>query len=397
MGLRILMLTWNYPPVTGGIEYVAEHLVRGLRARGHAVRVVTAHAADAPPEPETWRAGRPGLKAYVLFSFFRGFSLCRAERPDVIVCSSVVSAPAGWILSRLFRRPLAVLAHGSDILYPGWLYTRAVRWLFGRADRLCANSGRTRDLLVAAGQRPERIAVVPPGVLVPPADASPPPLSKDLADRVTGRRVLMTVGRLIRRKGVLEFVEQVMPPLAREFPDVLYVVVGDDARHSLVHRERRRDLIARRVQELGLERHVYLAGRLRDEEVSALYREAKVFVLPARDIPGDVEGFGIVFLEAALAGLPSVATRVGGIPEAVEDGVTGRLVKPDDAEAMRAAVADLLRNDTERRRLGEAGRQRARDLFSWEAISARYEAVCQDLAAGCSKQAQGNAARHRPD
>ncbi|MGE5609965.1 MAG: glycosyltransferase family 4 protein, partial [Bacillota bacterium] len=186
-------------------------------------------------------------------------------------------------------------------------------------------------------------------------------------------RILLSVGRLIRRKGLLEFVEHVMPALVKDHPDVLLLIVGDDAKVSLVHPERLRERIQAKVAELHLENHVRLLGTVPDAELNALFHQAHLFVLPALDIPGDIEGFGIVLLEAALAGVPAVATRVGGIPEAVQDNITGLLTPPADYPALHQAISRLLSDNALYQSLSSAAAHRARTDFSWDAILPQYE------------------------
>ena len=374
--MRILLLSWNFPPTLGGIEYVVGNLFAGL-CKKNEVRLITGLHNGANPEEHVIRCPRKGLKAYVPFSFTKGFNLCRSFKPDMILCGSVVPAPAAWMLSILFRVPYVVLMHGSDILYPGRIYQAVVKFVLRHATRLSANSGQTRQLLIQAGMKPEKIDVVHPGVRIEDFEQGPEMGAETILKEAEGRRVLMTVGRLIRRKGVQEFVENVMPALVAAHPDVLYLVVGDDAKASLVHKERLRDRIQASIERLNLQKHVKLLGSLEQKDLLSLYFRADIFVLPCLDIPGDIEGFGIVFSEAALAGAPSLATQVGGIPEAVIDGETGLLVEPGNFEALTAAALRLLEDESLRSRLAQNGAQRARTHFSWQVITNAYEDVCQ--------------------
>ena len=167
-----------------------------------------------------------------------------------------------------------------------------------------------------------------------------------------------------------------MPELVRRRPSLLLLIVGEDAHQSLVHsREGMRARIEAATRRYGLERHVELLGAVSDEALVALYRRADLFVLPALDLPNDVEGFGIVFLEAALASVPAVSTRVGGIPDAVEDDRTGVLVEAGDWAAMSRCIATLLDDRTRRAELGRAAEERARRQFAWPVIVERYESV----------------------
>jgi phosphatidylinositol alpha-1,6-mannosyltransferase len=178
----------------------------------------------------------------------------------------------------------------------------------------------------------------------------------------------------VRRKGVLELVERVMPAVVARHPDVLLLIAGEDAGASLIHKsEPMSERIRAAVDGLRLGNQVRLLGRVGDADVQALMRCADVFVLNVLDLPGDVEGFGIVFLEAGVEGVPSVATRVGGIPDAVADGETGLLVDAGDDEALAGAVSTLLNDGELRVRLGRQAAARALERFTWPSIAQRYE------------------------
>ncbi len=381
--MNLLLLTWNFPPAVGGMEAMMDHLFRGLRRRGHSVQAVTTRGNGEPME-DVHRAPRPGVPAYLLFSFFRGWTLCRKQRPDFILCGSVLSAPAGWLLSVLFRVPWGVPLYGSDLLAGGRAYRLLLRFLLRRARRLFPISRFTRSLAEQLGVDTRRAVLIPPGVDVHPFEQEPAEGAETLLTLCENRRILLTAGRLVRRKGVLEFVRDAMPELIRRFPDLLFLVVGDDGAQSLIHKkEGMRRQIEDVIRRQGLEHQVRLLGRLPDRDLIRLYFHADVFVLPGLDLPGDVEGFGIVFSEAALAGVPAVATRTGGVPDAIEDGQTGLLVPPGDTPAIVEAVSSLLRDDEKRRRMGRAAAQRARDTLAWEVIVGRYDQAIRDaLASG---------------
>jgi len=139
------------------------------------------------------------------------------------------------------------------------------------------------------------------------------------------------------------------------------------------------------VAKLGVERFVTFAGFVPDEELPGCYAAADLFVMVSRERPqrGDVEGFGIVYLEASAAGRPVVAGRSGGVSDAVEDGVSGLLVDPEDAGAVGEAVSQLLRDPGLRARMARAGRQRVRDRFSVQRGSGAFMEMLDELAGGC--------------
>lgn len=380
--MKVLLITWNFPPVMGGIEELIGNVHQGLARRGVHLRVMTSLPGNIPPlapESDVIRAPKSGLKAFVLFSLIRGLREAFRFRPDVILCGSLVAAPAGYLISRILRRPYLVITYGSDLVHGGRGYRLALRFFLRRAARLVAISHFTRSLYPQAGLNPASAVIIPPGVDVGRFKGAPESESAGLAEACSGRRVLLTVGRLVRRKGVLDFVENCMPVLGKRHPELLYLVVGEDAGQSLIHnQEGMRNKIEAAVSSAGLEGQVRLLGKLQEQDLNWLFYRADLFVLPVLDLPDDKEGFGIVFLEAALGGTPSIAYRVGGVPDAIGD--AGLLLDPGDHNAMIEAVSDLLLDDDRREAMGRAAERRARTEFHWDAISGRYEEVLREVA-----------------
>lgn len=389
--MKLLMLTWNYPPAIGGIEQVAHYTAVGLRDLGHDVRVIApALPADAPetadPSIPVFRARHKGIPRFLLHAVFAGRRLIRQFKPDVLLCPSLTSAPAAWILSKLTRVPYAIQIHGSDILLPRRLYQFVISPLLSGAKRLFANSQNTAELLKRRGLDPARIRVVCPGVTPPPPpSAQPSGALVRLLEETAGRPTLVTVGRLIRRKGIREFIESVLPLLRERVPNLLYLVVGGEAKASLIHSERIWDSLTAAIRNGGHDQHAKLLGQLTNADLDLVYRRADLFVLPCVDDPNDVEGFGIVILEAALHGVPGVATRCGGIPDAIADGKTGVLVAPGHPREMADALCGLLQHSERMKELGEAARRRALAEFTWGAVAARYEAGLQEMLAPGSR------------
>jgi len=370
--MKVLFLSWNFPPVLGGIEYVVEHLYKGLKKFGHNVSAITSHSDSPEGDSQVYRCKKSGLKSYVLYSLFASLKFCLRERPDIILCGSIVTAPAAFVSSLFLRIPYVVLMHGSDILYGGRIYQLCVRFLVKRASRLTANSENTKRLLIEAGCKAEKIDVIYPGVCAELYEKEPAIGCEEIFEKIRGKKVILSVGRLIKRKGVLEFVENVMPELIKRYPEVAYLVVGEDATKSLAHKDRLKDKIQTKINELNLGKNVFLLGKVSNNDLTKLYYHCDIFTLPCLDVPGDVEGFGIVFSEAALGGAASLATKIGGIPEAVLDGKTGLLVDVGDYSAMIDAAENLLQDESLRASLASAGAERAKKELSWPVITAKY-------------------------
>ena len=288
--------------------------------------------------------------------------------------------PVVLVLARLFGRKAIVQVHGLDLVHPSFVYQRVcVRWL-GRCDRVVANSSYTAGLAQQKGALEERIFVIPPGV---DWERFQSPVSTEVTRSVfglEGKRVVLFVGRLARRKGVREFIQNSFPKIVRHVPDAYFVIVGDNPIESLTQKEDVSSEIKGVIWGNQLQNHVQLLGALDDGDVIKLYRLCDVFVLPALPTQYDVEGFGIVLLEAAAAGKPVVATRVGGIPDAVEDGKSGILVEAGDYEVIARSVVELLQHDQARQAMGEYGSERARQYFAWQSVLAKYHSVIDSVA-----------------
>jgi phosphatidyl-myo-inositol dimannoside synthase len=372
--MGILVVSWNFPPRRGGAEYLISNLVAGLR-RNHAVFVITAHASSSGSTEEgVFRAPWPGLVAFALYVLWRGASLLFQNREvRVVFGGSALVTPLVLILARLFHRKAVAQAHGSDLVYRNALYQAlCVRWL-KLCDRVVANSAYTASLAFRKGVPRELTYVIPPGIH-PERFAQPvnvEALKKEFA--LQDKRTILFVGRLAKRKGVKEFIEKSFLGIIKEVPDACFVIVGDNPSESLTQRDDALSEIRAVISKMNLLDHVRLHGPASDDELVKLYQASDVVILPALAETDDVEGFGIVLLEAAAAGKPTVAMRVGGIPDAIEDGKSGILVEPGDYGRLADALVALLRDGNRRLMMGEYARRRVDERFCWERVIKRYD------------------------
>jgi phosphatidylinositol alpha-1,6-mannosyltransferase len=191
-------------------------------------------------------------------------------------------------------------------------------------------------------------------------------LDAELEHRRAGRVVLLTVGRLVRRKGVAWFVRHVLPQLS----SVLYAVVGVGPEH---------EEILRAAAETGATDKLWLVGKVSESRLLELFSASDIFVMPNIEMPGDIEGFGIVAVEAAASGLPVVAAHLEGIPDAIANGQNGCLVESGNISAFIDALRPLIDSATERLRQGDRGRAYTQRQNSWPEIIARYVELFTEL------------------
>jgi phosphatidylinositol alpha-1,6-mannosyltransferase len=208
------------------------------------------------------------------------------------------------------------------------------------------NSANTSALAQGRGVRGERIRIVHPGTHLPELDDA-------AADRfrqkfaMTGATLMLSVGRLTRRKGLAEFVEHALPTILTRRPDALLVVIGEEATDALhSHKGSERERILAAARKADVERSIRFLGRCDEADLGAAYQAAQVHVFPVLDEPGDVEGFGMVAVEAAAHGLPTVAFAVGGVPDAIDEPASGTLIASGDYGRFADAVVAWLGNES---------------------------------------------------
>ncbi len=379
--MGILVISWNFPPRRGGIESLIGNLCHRLK-KTHSLFVITSFATStAGQEDWIFRSKWSGLVPFALYALYQGFLLLwRDPGIKVILGGSTLVAPIVLLLAKSFRCKAVVLVHGLDLIHSNILYqSLCIRWI-RYCDRVIANSCHTASLAERRRTKRDLICIIPPGVdgeFFAPFRADG--VKKEMG--LEGKKVLLYVGRLARRKGLKEFLRNSFPKIVAEIPDLCFLIVGENPTGSLIHRDDVMGELRGIVREMRLENHVRLLGWVNDHDVAKIYRLSDVIVLPALSMKGDVEGFGIVLIEAAAAGKPAVAARVGGIPDAIEDGKSGILVEPGDYELMSQSIIDLLQNDQARLALGQHAQRRAREEFSWEFVIRKYESVLDSLIA----------------
>jgi phosphatidylinositol alpha-1,6-mannosyltransferase len=263
-------------------------------------------------------------------------------KPDWILAGSGLTAPAVLLAARWSGAGAAAYVHGLDLAVAHPVYRSLWLSALRRMDRVVANSVPTCKLAEDIGIDRRRLGVVHPGVEMPS-------LSADAAagfrafHGVGNRPLLLSVGRLSERKGMREFVAGSLPRIADRLPDVLLLVVGDAPANALHAKAQTREEIQAVADDCGVGQNLRFMGQVTDAELADIYQASDVHVFPVRGLPGDPEGFGMVAIEAAAHGLPTVAFASGGTIDAVAEGRSGRLVESGDYQAFADAVLEVFR------------------------------------------------------
>lgn len=379
----VVLVTNLFPPAVGGTPALFETLYGQLRGR-HVTVLTHGSVRGHERRGEMWIVRRPLesphwgiLHPRGLFHYVSVARTIRQLAParSIVHCGRVI--PEG--LDALFAR----LAGGSRYLcwthgeeFAVYETSREIDFLARcverRASAILANSRNTASILMARGIPAGRIHVVYPGI--DPGRFHPAIDGSRVRRRFVreGELLLLTVGRLQRRKGH-DLVIQALARARRELPPLRYVIAGEGAE---------RERLGRLSAEAGVADLVVFAGEVPAEDLPETYAACDIFVHPNRVEGRDIEGFGIVFLEAQASGKPVIGGKSGGVPEAVADGETGILVEGDDPVELAAAILRLAKSEELRKRLGAAGRARVLAGFTREQAAARLESVHDGLASG---------------
>ena len=380
--LRIMLITDAYLPHAGGSRVYYHNLFSRLAAIGHDVTILTSKVSGWQAFDE--QAQTPHLRIRRHFRPLRDFSYSQLskiagpllvtllavlrQKPDVLHCGDLYpSAVIGLLCKKLFGTALVAYSHGEDItLTDERRFQPKLRDLIYRsADAVVANGSFAVENLHRIGIAPEKIYKLTPGL--DPSAFFPQPPDPVLQQRygLAGALAVVTIARLVPRKGHAR-VLRALAALRGRIPPTRYLIVGRGPLEAELRRL---------AGELGLADQVVFAGFVPDAEINRHYNLADLLAMPNTAQDGDVEGFGMVFLEANAAGKAVLGGRSGGTAEAIADGQTGLLVDSNDDAELLQALHRLLNNSTLREQLGAAGLTRARRDFAW---SARV-AILEDL------------------
>jgi glycosyltransferase involved in cell wall biosynthesis len=352
----ILFITRKHPPSVGGMQKLSQSLTKEV-------------GRLTPTSTIYWGGSTLFVPFFVIYAFLRAvITVPRSNHVKLIHLSDALLTPLGLALRTLLRVPVIVTVHGLDVTYSNRLYQWIIPKCLSRMDKIICVSSYTRKQCIRRGVPASLCEVIPNGVnMVEFADQYTAQGMRNLQSAaghvIRGRKVLLTVGRLIERKGVVHFLTEIMPRLLAQRDDICYLIVGEGSQ---------RDLIETRIASLHLGEHVSLLGRVDDDTLRAAYGVADLFIMPNIPVQNDIEGFGLVALEAAAAGRYVVASRLDGIPEAIVPGQNGTLLDPLDSDAFVTTILDLLEDDKRREEMGRKACEFVRSRYSWDIIARRY-------------------------
>jgi glycosyltransferase involved in cell wall biosynthesis len=330
-----------------------------------AFELSNALAVEADLKIVKWGGSKKWLPLVLPWLALSAFARLLRGGVDVVHSQDGVMAPICWLLARLFRKPYVVVVHGLDITHDTWLYQNCVVRFVANADRVICISRAAAAECLKRGVPADKTTVI---TLAVGDDIHGQASRNDLYGQLGLPKnvpTLLTVGRLVPRKGVAWFISEVLPGLAAQYPDLVYLVAGTGSEQANIETA---------IAESRLKNNVRLLGKVSDSLRRALYNGADLFVMPNIPTPGNMEGFGLVLLEAALCERPIVAVETEGITDAVKAGESAVLVPALDAAAFERKISVFLDDPAKARAFGKQARRHTLKHYQWPAIAKQYVA-----------------------
>jgi phosphatidylinositol alpha-1,6-mannosyltransferase len=355
---KYLLITLEYPPFKGGVGHYYFNMVssvaKAMANKGDSIKVISNNENKLVDKTRSFLKWWPAVKTLHL-------ELKRGEADYVLVGHLLPLGTVAWMLSFVYKFKYCVFLHGYDlnIALAQPRKSALAKAILNKADKIiCANSyieAEVKKIISTADLN--KVALVNPGIEGETVVYNEGKIEA-LKNRynLAEKTVLLTVGRLVKRKGV-DIALEALKIALKQAPELVYIVIGQG--------EEEANLRAK-IADLGQSGQVQILTDIDDEAKMNWYKLADIFIMTARQIGADMEGFGIVYLEAGLAGKPVIAGKSGGVADAVEDNVNGLLVDPTNPEQIAEAIIKLAKYERLRQRLGDEGRRRALTMFSWK-------------------------------
>jgi len=359
--VRILLISHDYPPPQGGVQTYSRELALALQDAGHQVLVVGPDRCT-PYETIVPYKGIP-VRNPILMGLPLLWNITRIVQkfaPDHIIHMQWTSAL--WLAFPRFLRPaipVTILVHGRDMLR--YSLPNLMRRILAQSHGIIANSQAVAQIALKHLPQGHRLEIIPPGVNCLQFQPQDHQNLRQQYQIKSDAPVILNLTRQVARKNTRTLIDAFALLLPQQ-PKAILVIAGSGPEIPALKEQ---------AEKQGISSSVIFTGRVPDESLSALYSMAQVFVLSSLENPQDVEGFGMVFIEAAACGTPSIGGRSGGIPDAIIDQETGFLVSPTDAPEIAQRLSVLLSSAALRDQMAKKAYLRATQELAWPRIAQR--------------------------
>lgn len=348
-------------------------------SKDHDVSIISHSKAKktAPKNIKFYGVPLNPLPLFLICAFFQTFWICLVQRPDILFAGSGLTAPIAVFWAKVFKKKSIVYIHGLDIENNSVIYREIWIPFIRKSDHIVVNSTPTQELCTKNHIPLAKISIIHPGVDFPPRPQEIEQIQQ-LKNKFNlhHKKILISIGRLTERKGLKEFIQYALPQIIKKVPNVLLLVVGDTASHALNKNMQTQSQLIEIAKAHHIEKHIIFSGRVTDTELSSFFYLSDAHVFPIKYIFDDPEGFGMVAIEAAAHGKPTVAFAVGGVVDAIQHQETGYLIESADYQSMTHILVQILEN---KELISDTTCIQFAKQFAWYNLQVNFEKVIVNL------------------
>jgi glycosyltransferase involved in cell wall biosynthesis len=364
--LNVAFIARNFPPKTGGAEKLNYELAQQL---GKLINLKVL--------ANKWGKYSPIFYAQ---SFFK---VLFDRKVNLIFLSDAVLAPLIPFFRIFKRKPIVLKIHGLDITFDNSFYQFFIPKFIKKADRIICISNATKKECIKRNIRAEKCVVISIGIEMPKISKTKEELRKIVIHKTKinlGRKkIILSVGALVERKGFHWFIKYVITELLKKRNDFIYLIAGGSAYKGKMADISYHAKLISFIKNNHIGSHVKILGRIDDKLIQMLYSCADLYIMPNIPIPGDMEGFGIVAIEASSYGLPVIASKVEGIKEAICDEKNGFLVDPLNTNQYIRLINEFLDSKEKRKNFGQKAKNFTSKNYNWSKIIQEYISTFNSL------------------
>ena len=366
----ILILTQCFPSRLGGIESLISNLAINLGLEEKVIVFADTHNSKEDFNFDNKYKNIISVKRISGIKLFRRRKkiksmklLIESQKVDLVICESwkSIELASDYLIKK--QIPTICLAHGNDILSVNTNKIKRIKNSLNKSNLIVANSIYTKNLVENLINRNNNIDIIHPGAV----DIRN--IQSEKIKNISGKPLLLTLSRLEKRKGHVNIIYAIKK-LVADFPDIQYVIAGTG-----IELYNLKELVFK----LKLDKNILFVGNVNENQKKYLFSKTDLMIMPTIDETRNqsVEGFGISYIEAAFFGIPSIASNIGGTPEAVIHNVTGKII--NNIEELYFVIRELLMNKNLNNDLGAQAQQRAINEFTWDIITKKYISLIHKL------------------
>ena len=353
--MKIVFITRKYPPSIGGMEKLSYEVTTRISKTNKSEII-------ALKKPQIFL---PFFVFYALIKIFFEKEKCIIHMGDGLL------SPLGLIIKKVKGFPIVLTLHGLDVTFPNFFYQKIMPFFMKKYDKIICISNKVIEECEKRGIPKNKCVFIPIGVeKKEKIECNKSILKEKIGVDLERNEILLSVGRLVKRKGFHWFLSEVFPTILKKHNNLVYLIVGK----GIMEKE-----IKKVIKEKKLGENVFLLSEVENKFLEEIFACSDIFVMPNIRVEGDIEGFGIVAIEAASYGLSIVASNIEGIKNAIQNGKNGIFVEERNSEEYQKIIIDLLENKEKREKLGNDAKNYTKQNLSWGKIIKRYLDVYKSI------------------